>query len=310
MTAKRIYIATATFGQTDRSVFDLLRAHRFEYHINNLGRTLRPSEMREKMGSCVGVVAGLEPYTSETLPGLPELRVISRCGVGMENIDLRLCQARGIDVCSTPEGPTQAVAELTLALVLNLLRHVSVADHNLRTGLWARQTGFLLSEVIVGVLGLGRIGRRLAEMVRSLGGHVLGADLRINQEWCRRHEIHTCSRSELIEKCDVLCLHLPMAEDLRHVIGEAQMASMKKGSFLVNTARGELVDEFALARAIDSGHLAGAALDVFEREPYEGILKDNKNVILTPHIGSYARAARETMEREAVANLLSALEKL
>ncbi len=215
----------------------------------------------------------------------------------------------GISVLSTPYGPTQAVAELTLGMILGLIRHAGTSTAEMRQGQWTKRMGFLLSEMTVGIVGLGKVGKRLAGMLRALGGRVLGCDKALDLAWCGEHQVTPRTWGKILPEADILCLHLPLEKELRHLVGKREIARMKWGSFLTNTSRGGLVDERALYEALRSGQLAGAALDTFEEEPYHGPLRKLRNVILTPHIGSYARAGRIAMEREAAENLIGELRR-
>ena len=170
--------------------------------------------------------------------------------------------------------------------------------------------GSLVSELTIGILGLGRIGKRVATILRAFEATVIACDVQPDRAWAAGQGVAFKTREALLKESDVLCLHVPYVPALHHLIGRREFAMMKSGSYLINTSRGGLVDEEELYRALQSGHLAGAALDTFEREPYTGPLRELDNVILTPHMGSYARAARTQMERQAVEYLVDELKRL
>lgn len=303
-------ITTSSFGVRNSSPKQLLQSAGLELYDNPYGRTLSEGEVRELIRRYrpLGLIAGIEPLTEGVLREAEGLKVISRCGAGLDNVDLDAAARLGIAVFNTPEAPAQAVAELTLGLMLNLIRNVRSSDHLIRSGVWRKPMGFLLSELTVGIIGLGRIGKRVAMLARQLGAVVVGSDIAPDPDWVEAQGVRLLTKAELLRVADVLSLHLPYTSgDLYHVIGRPQLAAMRPGSYLVNTSRGGLVDEAALFDALKSGHLAAAALDTFEREPYDGPLKQLENVILTPHIGSYAREARTRMETEAAVNLIRAL---
>jgi hypothetical protein len=213
-------------------------------------------------------------------------------------------------VLNTPDASTQSVTELTLGLILGLLRFISESDREVRSGLWRKRTGFLLEELTFGIVGLGRIGRNLAEILKRMGARVIGHDAQCDKNWSDPLGISCMPMVDVLKNADVVSLHLPLVPGLLHCIGAHELSLMKKGSFIVNTARGGLVDEKALFDSLAQGYLGGAALDVFEREPYEGPLRNLPNVILTPHIGSYARRSRARMELEAAQNLVNALTEM
>jgi D-3-phosphoglycerate dehydrogenase len=219
----------------------------------------------------------------------------------MDSIDLAAAKARGIKVYNTPDGPTQAVAELVMGLILSLLRKTALMDRELRQGKWKKEMGSLLSGKNVGIVGMGRIGRCVATLMGAFGAKIAFYDAQAVADCPRALRMEM---SDLLKWADIVTLHCATKEK---VLGGAQLRSMKPGSWLVNTARGNLLDETVLLELLKSGYLAGAALDVFEREPYDGPLAKLPNVIVSPHIGSYAKESRVQMETDAVKNLLEGL---
>ena len=207
-----------------------------------------------------------------------------------------------IIVLNTPDAPTKAVAELTIAHILGLLRHLSQADRQIRNGIWKGLMGSLLETKTVGIVGFGRIGKRVATLLSAFGASVLISDAQV-----KSGDFQNVGLDELCTRSDIVSLHLPYSEATHHIIDEKRINLMKKGSFIVNISRGGLVDEAMLLVALKSGHLAGAALDCFEQEPYEGELRNLENVQITAHMGSYARETRDLMEQEASRLLVNAL---
>ena len=305
-----VFIATSSFGEYNPEPLKLLNDRGFNLKMNPFGRPLGESDIAELAGDCVGIIAGTEPYARNNLLRLRRLRVISRCGVGLDGIDLDEAARIGISVLFTPQGPTQAVAELTLGLILSLVRHIEISSTQLKRGRWQKQMGLLLQELRIGIIGLGRIGRRVAGLLKTLDADILACDIEPDYGWAEKNKVPFVTLEELMRSSDVVCLHVPYSKEVHHLIGENELKMMKAGSYLVNPSRGGLVDENALYRALASGQLRGAALDTFEREPYEGPLRELDNAILTPHIGSYARAGRIQMEMEAAQNMIRELERL
>ncbi len=298
----KIIITTSSFATYDSSPLDELRKNHIEYTINPFGRKLTKDEVIDLAKNADGLVAGTEPLKEDVLKQLPELKVISRCGAGLDNVDLEKAKELNIKVFSTPYGPTLAVAELTLGLMLDLLRKITVMDRELRTGVWKKQMGSLLKGKKVGILGCGRIGQKVAELLTPLGVEIAYYDI------CSfEGAILLMSKNELLSWADIITLHCSANTDGKPVIGETEMNLMKDNSWLINASRGGLVDEKALYSSLKVGKLAGAALDVFDNEPYEGPLRSLDNVILTPHIGSYAKEGRIQMEKDAVQNLINGL---
>lgn len=301
----RIAITTSTFAEFDREPLDLLDAAGAEYVLNPHGRKLKPEETVQLLQNCIGVVAGTEVYDAAVLSALPGLLVISRCGVGLDSVDLEAAKARSVLVRNTPFGPTRAVAELTVGLALDLLRHVTRMDRDLRAGAWKKRMGSLLTGKKVGVVGFGRIGRSTADLFASLGCAIAYSDLAPIAD-CPIYA--TCLElRELLAWADLVTLHCGKPAHGGFLLGQEELAAMRPGSWLINCGRGGLVDEEALAEMLRSGRLAGAAVDCFVQEPYTGPLTGLDNAVLTPHVGSYAREGRAGMEADAVKNLLDAL---
>jgi D-3-phosphoglycerate dehydrogenase len=281
----------------------------FEVIINPHGRRLTAEEVIGLAKGCIGIIAGLEPLDRDVLDQLPGLRCISRVGVGVDNIDLESAAEKGVEVRITPNGPTQAVAELTIGMALALLRGIPRADHNIRDGVWQKEMGSLLHGKVVGVVGLGRIGRRVAELFMALGCVVIGTDPVLDQDWLKKHDVSIVSLDELLQTSDLITLHLSLDLGAHPIIGAQEIQRMKPTAQLINMARGEVLDEDALYNALKEGRIAGAALDVYGVEPYHGPLIELDNVILTPHLGPYAREGRLRMEVDAVNNLLEVLDR-
>ena len=302
---KKVFISTSSFGRFDTKPLDLLKEASLEVTLNPYGRKLTQKEMLDLSVHAEGLIAGTESLDLKVLSEMEDLKVISRCGVGVENIDMGATKERGIKVFNTPDGPTDAVAELTVGLVLSLLRHIVLSDRNIRDGLWDKKMGSLLKGKTVGIIGFGRIGRRTGKLLFALGAEVIYCDPQVEKNSVP--DFTKKSMEDLFAEADVVTLHLPFTENNKGLVGEKQLSTMKPGALLVNVSRGGIVEEGALYESIQKGHLSGAALDVFEEEPYNGKLKELDNVILTPHIGSYAKESRIYMETEAANNLIKGL---
>ena len=303
----KVFISTSSFAEYDKSPLRLLESNGFEVVLNPYGRKLKPEEVVALAKGCAGIIAGTEPLTEEVLRQLPDLKAISRCGAGLDNVDVEAARKRGIAVKATPDAPTQAVAELTVALILNVLRRINFMDRQVRSGAWSKEMGGLLSGKTVGIIGLGRIGRRVTELLRPFGVKILASEPKPDRKWVKENKVRLTSLEELLRESDIVTLHVPYTEQNRNLINAGRLKIMKRGAILINTSRGGLVDEDALYQALKSGYLGGAALDVMETEPYHGSLKELNNVTLTPHIGSYAFEARVQMEMEAAKNLIKML---
>lgn len=275
---------------------------------NSFKRKLTEDEIIELLGQdTVGMIAGIEPLTERVFMSAKGLKAISRCGAGLDNVDLTAAKRQDITVFNTPEAPAQAVAELTMSLILAALRRICQVDQLLRADRWPRMQGQLLAAQLVGIIGLGHIGRRVAKLCQAFDARVVAHDPYIDPT---SHGVELVPLKKLLAEADVISLHLPYGANTHHLLDAKAFACMKPGSIIINAARGGLIDEIALDEALISGHLGMAALDVFEQEPYRGPLIKNDKIILTSHIGSLARESRMCMEIEAAENLLEELIKI
>lgn len=303
-----VLITTSSFAEEDKTPLELINKKGVNPVLNPFGRTLTEDEINKliKEYDPVGIIAGTEPITRSVISRVRSLKIISRCGVGVSNIDIQAAKEMKIDVVNTPDALTESVAELTVGLILNVLRKVSEADRKIREGKWKKLMGTLLNGKTVGIIGCGRIGTKLAGYLQPFGCTVIGYDPLIKNH----NKIKMVSLEELIKASDIISLHVPLTDETKKMVNSGFISSMKAGSYLINVARGGMVDEKALFDGIKSGKLAGAALDTFDKEPYHGPLTGLENVVLTAHMGSYAKEARIKMELQAAQNLLKGLEGL
>jgi len=302
----QVLITTSTFNLDNFKQLELLNKAQIEVKLNPFATRLTEDQAIDLLGTnTIGLIAGLEPLTEKVLTSAKSLKVIARVGTGLDSVDLVAAKKLGITVLNTPDAPTQAVAELTLGHILGLLRNIPVADRQIRNGVWKGLMGSLLQTKTVGIVGFGRIGKRVAGLLSAFGAKVI-----ISDELATSTEYLNVGLNELCAKSDVITLHLPYNDLTHHLINEKQLNLMKKGSYFVNISRGGLVDEDALLAALKSGQIAGAALDCFEHEPYDGELRNFDNVQITAHMGSYARETRDLMEREASQLLVDAFKEI
>ena len=302
----QILISTSTFNLDNFSELAEIRKSGIEVKLNPFKTRLTEDQVTELLGTnTVGLIAGLEALNEKVLKAATALKVIARVGIGLDNVDLNTAAKLRITVLNTPDAPTSAVAELTIGHILSLLRNISSTDRQIRNNKWQGQMGSLLETKTIGIVGFGRIGQRVANLVSAFGAKVIVSD-----PYSPTKDFENCSLDELCQKVDILTLHVPYGNTTHHIINAKQIQSMKKGSFVVNISRGGLIDEEALLKALESGHIAGAALDCFEQEPYFGQLSKLENVQMTAHMGTYARETRDRMEREASGLLVRALREI
>ena len=297
---KKVLVATSSFAQLDKSPLDKLEAQGYEIIDNPYKRKLTKEELIELLKGVDGIIAGLEPLTRDVQKS-SDLKVISRVGSGLSNVDLIAASELGIPVESTPTGPVQAVAEITIGCLLGLVRKINQMDKDLHKGNWYKMIGGQLSEMTVTVIGLGNIGFRVAELITAFGANVIGVDPGKTQ---KDTSVKLVELEEGLKVADIVTLHCSGEDE---IIGEMQFAQMKEGSYILNAARGGLVNETALLSALKSGKIAGAWLDAYSEEPYTGELTKLPQVILTPHVGSYTLECRRSMEMDAVDNLIKHL---
>lgn len=292
---KKILVTTSSFSIQNFPSF-------WQVVFNPYKRKLTETEILDliTIHQPYGIIAGVEPLSAAVLDMAENLKVISRCGVGMDNIDINSAKEKGILLFNTPQAPVESVAELALSLILALSRKLIEIDSSVKRGQWKKVKGSLISGKTVSIIGCGRIGTYLANILAAMGCRVLGY-----HPTMKEHDIFEMTDLETIWKeSDIISLHVPYKKETHHMIGERELAFMKKDCLLINTSRGGLIDESALYRTLKSGVIGGAALDVFEEEPYDGPLCELGNrVILTAHVASSAKESRILMEQEALDNL-------
>jgi D-3-phosphoglycerate dehydrogenase len=302
----KVLITTSSFSLGNFAQAKSLHDAGISIEVNPHGRRLSEDEVAELVATdVIAILAGLEPLTDRVLSNAKSLRVIARCGTGLDSVDLQAASRLGIDVFNTPDAPTQAVAELTIAHMLNSLRHISTTDSNMRSGKWTPTMGSLLATKTVGLIGVGRIGSAVAKLAQAFGARVIGFDPVVSSH----NSVELLSLDEVLNQADIVSLHVPINDQTHHILNANTISRMKPGSVVVNVSRGGLIDESALHDALKSQHLSGAALDCFEDEPYSGPLLQIPGVHVTAHMGSYARETRDLMEVEASTNLVNGLRK-
>jgi D-3-phosphoglycerate dehydrogenase len=279
----------------------------YEVVFPSPGATPTLEEQLAVVPTCVGYLAGVEPVTAELLLACPDLRVISRNGVGVDSIDLVTAERCGVAVVNAPSANSQGVAELTITLMLASVRAVAWSDTGLKAGEWRRRQGFEIAGRTLGLVGCGNIGRRVAGMAIGLGMTVVGVDSYRHPDLLDLAGFTFTDMEHLLSAADVVSLHCPPAD--RPVIGAPELRGMRAHVHLINTARAGLVDDGAVLAALDDGHLAGFATDVFTEEPPPRTsLIEHPRVTVTPHVGGYTRESVDRATTDAVVNLLGVLE--
>jgi D-3-phosphoglycerate dehydrogenase len=293
-------ITTVPFGDKNRLPIEQLEAAGIEYMINPIGRKLKEGELAEMVTDFDVLIAGTEPITEKVMSRASRLKLISRVGIGLDSVDLMAAERRGIQVSYTPDAPAPAVAELTIGLMLSLLRSVHIVNAQMHRGEWHRHFGRRIPEVTIGIIGVGRIG---GHVLRRLGGfgrpRILANDTHPNHSVAPELKIEWVGKNEIYRQADLISLHVPLNMHTKNMIRREHLLGMKPDAMVINTSRGGIINEHDLAEVLNAGHLSSAAIDVFEQEPYTGALALTDRCLLTSHMGSMSIDCRTRMEIEA-----------
>lgn len=303
----RVAIGPSSFAELDDTPLRMLEAKGVEVVPNPFKRRLTQDEIIDHLQEIDGLIAGLEPLNGIVLAAAPRLKAIARVGIGVSNVDFDAAKEFDVKVSNTPEGPIVAVAEMTLAALLALARNLVPTNAALHAGQWKKSIGSGLSGAQVFIVGYGRIGRRVADLVQAFGARVTVFDPYIDDREVAPDIARVPTLEEGLRDADVVTLHAA-GDDV--ILDQAAFNAMRDGVIVLNSARGELVDEHAVVTALESGKVAAAWFDAFWNEPYNGPLTGFDQVLLTPHVGTYTRQCRRDMETAAVNNLLRDLELL
>lgn len=292
----------------------MIREHLAEHGCEVLEHRAHDMQMKEEtlltlVPEAAGMITALEPVTARVLAAAPRLRVICATGVGYDHIDVEAATARGVAVCTSAGSNHQSVAELTLGLMVAVARQIAHGDRVLRRGGWEPLVGPELWGKTLGIVGLGRIGKAVALLARAFGMRVIATDIVLDHAFGSVHHVEYVPLPKLLRLADFVSLHCPLTPATRGLMNERTFRLMKPTAYLINTARGPVIDEAALVQAILARQIAGAALDVFPDEPHiDAKLREAPNVVLTPHIGGSANEALERMMELALLNVTQVLE--
>ncbi len=300
----KVLISTAKFGGYEEQARELLARHGCSLIEHDRHGSMDEATLIELARDASAIIAGPEQVSDRVMAAAPRLQVIHAPGVGYDHIDVAAATRRGIAVCVAAGCNHHAVAELALGMMIALARQIHLMDRAIREGRWLAATGMEFWGKTLGIIGLGSIGKSLALLGRGLGMRVLAHDALRDLTFANQHEISYVSLRRLLTESDVVSLHCPLIPQTRQLINAETLALMKPTAYLINTARGALVDEMALADALRDGRLAGAALDVFEREPPRpNLFARFDNVILTSHRGGATHEAIESSLEVAITNI-------
>ncbi len=291
-----ILSTSPTFGYYANEPLEYLRNHGCKVDLVPQGKKMYEEELRENIRECNAMIVGVEHITAAIIQASKKLKVIAKHGAGVDNIDLEAASGKGIVVFSAPGANSEAVADLTIGLFLSLARNIPFADRSVKGGGWPRIVGTQLNGKVLGIIGLGQIGKKVAKRALGFDMRVLAYDVFKDESYSQKSGITYLSLDEVLSKSDFLSIHVPLTLSTRRLIDERKLRLMKEGAFLVNISRGDIVDEEALYQVLKEGKISAAALDVFYQEPpKESPLLTLDNVIVTPHMGGYTfEALKET----------------
>jgi D-3-phosphoglycerate dehydrogenase len=296
----KVLITTVPFCDKSRLPIEQLEAAGIEYLINPLGRKLKEEELVGMVSDFDALIAGTEQITNKVMGAASKLKLISRVGIGLDSVDLLAAERRSIKACYTPDAPAPAVAELTIGLMLSLLRSVHVVNAQMHRGEWHRHFGRRIPEATIGIIGAGRIGGRVLRRLAGFGTlRILVNDTNPNLEVAPELKLEWVGKEEIYRHADLISLNVPMTVQTKNMIQREQLLMMKPDTMIINTSRGGIINEYDLAEVLSGGHLNGAAIDVFDQEPYTGTLAQIDRCLLTSHMGSMSIDCRTRMEIES-----------
>lgn len=305
----RVLVTPTSYAKNDPRLKTELEATVGEVIYNPTGKPLSSAQVAELLPGCDGYIAGLDVIDRDALAAADSLKVIARYGSGVDRVDLQAAREKGIVVTNTPNANASSVAELTVGLMLALARSLPYAIASTKAGEWPRLVGVSVEGKTVGLLGLGAVGKQVARRLANFDCQVLAYDPAVDETTAQTYFARLTTFEKLVSQSDFLSLHLPVLPQTRGMVNSEFLGKMKPGSFLINTARGELIDEVALLEALQSGHLRGAALDAFTTEPPgpDNPLLSLPQVIATPHTGAHTDGATNAMGRAALHDCLAVL---
>ena len=307
---KKVYINMnwLTSAVTEMDIYlDMLKEAGLEVYVNNCGRTMTREEAMADLPGYQIYLGSTVPFDGPLLDALPDLKLIARTGVGYDTIDVPAATARGVAVTITPGAGAEAVSEFAMALMITVARRVVELDRSLRQGAWERLAGPALWNKKLGIIGMGRIGKKMAEISRGFNMKIMAYDPCRDEEFAKRLNVTYCdSLEEMLKEADFITIHAPLTDETKDMIDTKQFALMKPGAILINCARGGIVNEKALGEALKSNRIAGAGFDVFEQEP---IKADNplfklENLVMTPHNAGTSLEGKNSVVKAAVINVV------
>ena len=309
MSKHKVLIGSPAFGMGRADIMERLEQAGCAVIPNRMGRCYTEEELIERIPGVAALISGLEPVTARVLGTADQLKVIARYGVGVDNVDLAAADLKGIVVAVSKGTHHIPVAELALGLMLSIARQIPQSAAEVTQGRWERRLGTDLSGKVLGIVGLGLIGKEVCRRAKAFDMKVIATDVFQDTAFAEEWGVSFVELDELLSQADFITLHAPLLPSTQRLIGAAELARMKPTAFLINTARGALVDEEALAQALRNGGLAGAASDVFAQEPPgQHPLLELDNFIAMPHVGGYTLEALQRVDGVTAENVIRVLQ--
>jgi D-3-phosphoglycerate dehydrogenase len=301
----KVLITTIPFGDPQPRPLEALKNADIEYTINPYNRKITESDLIEIISDYDGLIAGTDTISKQVIDLASKLKIIARVGVGTDGIDLNYAKDKNIKISYTPDAPGPAIAELAIGFMFSLLRSTHSANLQIRDGRWSRSIGRSFSDMTIGVIGAGRVGSKVIDLINKIGcKKLLVSDVYHNKTLKDHYEFEWASKERVFKESDIITFHVPLTAEAKGMVQKEQLLSMKEDVLIINTARGGIIDEDDLYSVMQTGHIGGVAIDVFDQEPYAGPLINIDRCLLTPHIGSASRDCRAKMELESVEDII------
>lgn len=305
MFENKILISAYPFGY-EKKTFEILKKNKIDYELYQSSHLPNSKQLVKLLKNKNGIIAGTEIISKNVLKKLPNLKIISRVGIGLDSVDLNYAKKKNIAVTYTPDAPSASVAELTIGFIFDLLRGIAISNMNVKNKKWDRYLGGDLSKTKIGIIGAGRIGKKVIGFCEKLKFEkIFFNDINLEKKKISRKNIFFKSKKYILKNSDIISIHVPFSSSTINMIDKKELKIMKKDVCIINTSRGGIVNEVALLKFLKKGLIKGVALDVFTKEPYYGELINHKNCILTPHIGSMSLESRKKMEIQSVENIVN-----
>jgi len=302
----KVLITTHPFAEKDKKPIRMLEQNGIEYCINPFAKKMTEEELISVVTDYDALIAGTELISKKVLDAALNLKLISRVGIGLDSVDLNEARNRNIKVSYTPDAPSPAAAELTVGHFLNLLRSIHISNNFMHKGQWHRFFGKRIQNASIGIIGFGRIGKRVVNILQGFGcEEIFVNDLDHKKDEILKLGLNFSTKEKIFKNSDIVSIHVPLTKATNNLITIEQLNSMKDSSFIVNTSRGGIINEKDLYYCLKNQFIAGAGIDTFDKEPYNGPLCSLDNCLLTSHMGSMSLDCRAAMEIQATEEIIS-----